>query len=116
VTPPVPAPVRAARAADDGPPVATVPAADEGSEMARLRALVTADPQAAVTLADELERSRPGGPHAEERSWLAIDALVNLGRVGAARGRAEDHLRLYPGGPFAERVETLTGVHPRPPR
>lgn len=115
VAPPAPTTASAARAAADPQPP-TPAAADEGRDMARLRELVTADPQAAVTLAEELDRRHPGSAHAEERSWLQIDALVNLGRVGAARGHAEDHLRLYPRGPFAQRVETLTGVHPRPPR
>jgi hypothetical protein len=88
--------------------------ATEAAGMERLRQLARSDPQQALALAAELERRHPGSAHAEERASLIIDALVNKGDIGQARTNAEEFLIKYPEGPFAEHVQTLTGVHPRP--
>lgn len=87
----------------------------EAAAMARLRSLVGTDPERAVALAAELDgRSAPDSPHAEERSTLAIDALVKLGKIGKARSRAVEHYRRFPAGAHVEHIERLTGAHPRP--
>ena len=44
-----------------------------------------------------------------------IDALVQAGDIGRARDAAEDFLRRYPHSSYCQHIETLTGVHPRPP-
>lgn len=110
----------AAAMPSDGAPAPTQttppPAAESETEgMVRLRTLVRTDPERAVTLAAELDgRSASDSPHAEERSALAIDALVNLGKIGKARSRAVEHYRRFPAGAHAEHIEQLTGAHPRP--
>jgi hypothetical protein len=41
-----------------------------------------------------------------------VQALVDQGKVGAARDLAELYLARIPSGPEAARIESLTGVHP----
>ena len=45
---------------------------------------------------------------------MRVDALVFARRIGPARDAAEVYLARYPRGPQAQRIEMLTGVHPRP--
>ena len=45
---------------------------------------------------------------------MRVDALVFAQRIGEARDAAEVYLARYPQGPQAQRIEMLTGVHPRP--
>jgi hypothetical protein len=64
--------------------------------------------------------ARPAPAVAQARSEDAaaaarIDALVQAGDIGRARDLAEDFLRLYPLSGYCQHIETLTGVHPRPP-
>jgi hypothetical protein len=87
---------------------------DEPSLMAKLRAEVKTAPDAALRLADEGEQRFGESPAAEERRALAIDALVNLQRIGSARSRAYGFLGRYPNGPYANHVAVMTGVHPPP--
>jgi hypothetical protein len=87
---------------------------DDATLMQRLRETVKSDPAQATTLAEEGERRFPDSPFAEERGALAIDALINQQRIGAARARAEDFLARYPNGPYSVHVALMTGVHPRP--
>ena len=58
--------------------------------------------------------ARPPGS-AEVVAAARIDALVQAGDIGRARDAAEDFLRRYPSSSYCEHIETLTGVHPRPP-
>jgi hypothetical protein len=55
----------------------------------------------------------PGSP--ELAAADRIDALVQAGDIGRARDAAEDFLRRYPSSSYCQHIETLTGVHPRPP-
>jgi hypothetical protein len=113
--PPAPPP-RAPEPAQPPPPAAAKPAQPtEEQEMERIRALVKPAPREAIALIDAADRAHPGSPLAEERLSLRIDALVYAGDVGVARDHAEEYLRRYPDGAFADHVERLTGVHPRPP-
>ena len=54
-------------------------------------------------------------PRAEEQAAARVDALVQAGDIGRARDAAEDFLRRYPNSSYCQHIETLTGVHPRPP-
>jgi len=89
--------------------------ADEAALMERLRQEAKPSPAAALADADQAEARFGESPFAEERRALAIQALVDLGRIGDARSRAYQFLGRYPNGPFTARVQTLTGVHPTPP-
>lgn len=102
------------------PPVSPAPAhaatgADENKAMVEIRSQVSANPERAIALIDAADKAHPTGAFAEERLALRVDALVNLGRIGAARDSAEQYLVRFPKGSAAEHIERLTGVHPRPP-
>jgi hypothetical protein len=109
-----PVPARAARRAGEADGTGDrVP--DESAQMAKIRAAVRGNPEQALALIDAADQAHGDGRHAEERAALRIDALVFANRVGVARDFAEAFLRRYPLSPYAGHVETLTGVHPRPP-
>jgi hypothetical protein len=96
-------------AAPPGPPQL-----DEPGLMQALRAKVKADPSTALALADEGENRLGESAFAEERRALAIQALINLQRIGSARSRAYEFLRRYPAGPYSANVAAMTGVHAAP--
>lgn len=87
---------------------------DESALMEKLRNDLRPNPASALALADEGERRFADSPHAEERRALAIQALINLDRIGAARSRAYEFLAHYPDGPYSAHVQAMTGVHPTP--
>ena len=82
--------------------------------MEKLRGDLQPDPASALGLADEGESRFADSPQAEERRALAIQALINLDRIGAARSRAYEFLAHYPDGPYSAHVAAMTGVHPTP--
>lgn len=84
---------------------------DEAALMAKIRAEVKTAPQAALEETEEAERRFGESPMAEERRALAIDALINLQRIGAARSKAYQFVERYPSGPYTAHVEAMTGVH-----
>jgi hypothetical protein len=54
-------------------------------------------------------------PRSEEEAAVSrIDALVQAGDIGRARDAADEFLRRYPTSSYCQKIETLTGVHPRP--
>ncbi len=87
---------------------------DEPVLMTKLRAEVKPAPESALALADEGELRFGDSQSAEERRALAIQALINLERIGAARSRAYQFMERYPDGPFSAHVATMTGVHVTP--
>jgi hypothetical protein len=87
---------------------------DEPALMEKLRGDLQTNPASALALADEGESRFADSPQAEERRALAIQALINLDRVGAARSRAYEFLAHYPDGPYSAHVAAMTGVHPTP--
>jgi hypothetical protein len=82
--------------------------------MTRLREEEKGAPAAALAEADEADQTFGESAYAEERRALAIQALVDLGRMGEARSRAYKFVARYPNGPFTAHVQALTGVHPSP--
>jgi hypothetical protein len=107
------------RARKPAPPTAAprpeaLPADDEAGETARARDIARSDPDKALALLDDADRTHPDGGLAEARAALRVDALVAARRIGPARDAAEVYLARYPSGPQAQRIEMLTGVHPRP--
>jgi outer membrane protein assembly factor BamD (BamD/ComL family) len=87
---------------------------DEAALMEKIRAEIKTAPQAALEETEEAERRFGESPMAEERRALAIDALINLQRIGAARSKASSFLERYPDGPHTAHVQAMTGVHPTP--
>ena len=87
---------------------------EERSRMDEIRAMVQSEPSAALTLIEAADRKYPLSFFAEERSSLRVDALVFADQIGLARDAAEEFLLRYPEGAYAEHIQVLTGVHPRP--
>lgn len=87
---------------------------DEPVLMEKLRGDLKPNPASALALADAGEHRFADSPRAEERRALAIQALINLGQIGAARSRAYQFLERYPSGPYSAHVAAMTGVHPTP--
>jgi hypothetical protein len=84
-------------------------------------AAAPAEPQRVAwirSVARPARRDPPGDPFSvatrEEEAWIRIEDLVYAGDMGRARDFAEEFLRLYPYSDRCQRIETLTGVHPRP--
>ena len=95
-------------------PPAAPAALDEPALMTKLRAEVKPAPAAALALAEEGEQRFGDSQIAEERRALAIQALINLQRIGDARSRAYQFMERYPDGPFSANVAAMTGVHVTP--
>jgi hypothetical protein len=74
-----------------------------------------ADPPAPVVTATE-PADEPVAASADALALEEMHALVDENRISDARARAERFFQDYPGSPYGERVERLTGVHPRPRR
>ncbi|MBL8741957.1 MAG: hypothetical protein JNK04_12710 [Myxococcales bacterium] len=72
--------------------------------VAHARALLSADPAAALAAADAPQDSQA---LAEEREIIAIRALVSLGRTAEAGARARDFVRRRPTSPFAPMARRL---------
>lgn len=67
-----------------------------------------------ATAAPEGASPEAGASPAAQMPASATPAVV-AGNIGRARDLAEDFLRRYPYGDYCQHIETLTGVHPRPP-
>jgi hypothetical protein len=105
-TAPAPAPAAA--------PAAPARAADpEEALTEELRALVDEHPQAALALADRADQTFPSGRLADERDWLRVRAIVNLGDIGKARTVAGEFFERHPQSPYGVQVWRLTGMSPR---
>jgi len=66
-------------------------------------------PARALELTDEHIRRFAHGMLAQEREAIAVDALVQLGREGQARTRAQNFFASYPSSPYRSRVERAIG-------
>lgn len=76
----------------------------ELADVASARALLAADPSAALAAADKPQGSQT---LAEDREIIAIRALVSLGRMAEAKARAQDFLARRPASPFAPSARRL---------
>jgi hypothetical protein len=86
----------------------------EPALMAKIRRDIDTAPATALAQIEEGERRFGDSGSAEERGALAIAALINLNRIGAARSRSYQFLQRYPNGPYSDHVAAMTGVHVTP--
>jgi hypothetical protein len=82
--------------------------------METIRANIKANPATALALTEEAEGRFGESSFVEERQALAIEALINLQRIGAARSRTYQFLEHYPNGRYSAHVAAMTGVHLTP--
>jgi RNA polymerase sigma-70 factor (ECF subfamily) len=98
----------AMEAAPRAPPKQNRPAPDrelaEMREIARAERLLAQDPQAALALTRSLQVGFPDGYFREERAYLEVMALHELGRTAEMRDKAAAFLRDYPAGLYSGRV------------
>ena len=78
----------------------------EMQTLALAERLLARDPARALELARAGDKRFPHGYFVEERQYIVIMALFHLGRIDEARARADDFLRAYPRGPFAQKVRS----------
>ena len=81
--------------------------ADEARLLEKARARLTAEPAQALEVANTHERLYPTGQLSAEREFIAVDALMRLGRRTEAEQRAEPRLRQFPNGLYAKRLRKL---------
>ncbi len=58
------------------------------------------------------EREFPRGQHAEDREFVAVQALHNLGRSTEARARAQALITRFPDSPMRGRAQRLIDTLP----
>jgi hypothetical protein len=73
------------------------------------RASLSSSPERALSLTDEHARQFPRGQLGAEREFIAIDALIRLGRREQAWERARPRLDGAPDGLYAKRLRKLFG-------
>ena len=90
-------------------PQAGTPLGDETEVhlLQRAHNALGADPSAALALTVEHTRRFAGGSLAQEREFIAVSALLALGRTPEARGRADSLLARFPSSPYRGRLESL---------
>jgi hypothetical protein len=106
------------RAADAALAFDTHPSALPESEVSLLQRAsdaVAAAPELALQLTDEDARDHPAGALAQEREFIAIQALLRLGKRSEARVRAHQFLRDFPRSAHWPRIEALVGQASEPP-
>jgi hypothetical protein len=77
----------------------------EGENLAQIEAALAGEPERALSLADEGNRSFPEGAFREQREASAIAALAALGKSSQARSRARRFFKDFPKSPLSERVK-----------
>jgi hypothetical protein len=86
-------------------------------EAAQIRTIRTAlgrgDAEAVLALCDEGDREHADGVFAAERQGLRVLALVELGRLAAARSLAERYLTANPSGSLAPRIRRALALEER---
>ena len=100
------------------PPAREDRARNEAELMHRLRELRSSDPPTSLEWAREGNERFPESPHAPERVWFEVRALVDLQRFDEARQRAQDMVARYPDTGYTRDVARHMLTHPfgLPPR
>lgn len=73
----------------------------------RAQGALGASSNAALALTDEHARRFPGGALAQEREFIAVNALLALGRGPEARARAARLIERFPNTAYRGRLESL---------
>jgi hypothetical protein len=83
------------------------PRLEEAELLEKARSLVNANPAAALKLTAEHSRDFPKGRLGAEADLLAAQALLGMGKVSAARQRAQASLARYPNGIYARQLREI---------
>ena len=88
-------------------PAAATETETEVHLLQRAQSALGASSSAALALTDEHARRFPGGALAQEREFIAVSALLALGRAPEARSRAARLLERFPASAYRGRLESL---------
>ncbi len=80
---------------------------EEAELLEKARALVASSPAAALKLTAEHARDFPKGRLGAEADLLAAQALLAMGKVAAAKSRAQASLARYPRGLYARQLREI---------
>ena len=109
VVPSSPAPARASGAASGQlqPSAAKSTPTDhrEMAELAAAESVLTHDPARALSLVQQSDRHYPDGYFQQERAYVAVMALIRLGRIDDAEAQAKRFYACYPPKPFGARIQ-----------
>ena len=83
--------------------------------LAEIRTNVRINPLRAEALAREARQRLTDGEETEESDALLVDALINQGRIGAARSETYFYYDHHPNGRSIAHLFAMTGVHPTGP-
>jgi hypothetical protein len=83
---------------------------EAGQLLERAHALLASKPSAALELTQEHDREFEDGPLQSESDSIAVEALMALGDVQAARKRARQSLARQPTGPHAARLVEVAAL------
>lgn len=83
--------------------------ADEARLLEQARGALASNPARALELANQHEELHPSGQLSAEREFIAVDALVRLGRRDEAQSRAAPSLAQNPDSLYAKRLRQLLG-------
>ncbi|HEX7666805.1 MAG TPA: hypothetical protein VF407_19890 [Polyangiaceae bacterium] len=83
---------------------------DELKNVAQAKAALATDPAKALAICNDDAQTFPKGQFAEDRETVAIDALVALGRVDAARARLKKFEAQFPTSPNTKRLREKLGA------
>jgi len=93
-----------------GAPLAANTAVDTEIELLKqARSALGGDPLQAFALSERCRAQYPNGAFAQEREYIAISALVRLGRTDEARSRASLFRMHYPNSAYLTRLARMLG-------
>ncbi len=85
------------------------PRLEEAELLEKARSLVGSSPAAALRLTQEHARDFPRGRLGAEADLIAAQALLAMGKTGAAKERAKQSLKRYPSGLYARQLRDIAG-------
>ena len=83
--------------------------ADEAKLLENARSVLASDPARALQIAERHAQLHPQGQLTAEREFIAVDALLRLGRRQAAWQRAQPWLQRAPNSLYSKRLRELFG-------
>lgn len=105
-----PSPVDSSTQSAQGAPLAANTAVDTEIELLKqARSALGGDPLQAFALSERCRAQYPNGAFAQEREYIAISALVRLGRTDEARSRASLFRMHYPNSAYLTRLARMLG-------
>jgi hypothetical protein len=107
------APRSTARSGDEpspsGPLAESTVVVSEVELLKQARSALSADPVQAFTLTERCRAQYPNGGFAQEREFIAISALVRMGRTDEARSRVSLFRMHYPSSAYLPRLTRMLG-------